>query len=197
MVNLICREDIMKKNVSRSIFRSSTLFFSALFVLLIISPVLMGQEAAKLKLESPVFKHMGDIPLRYTCDGEDVSPPLTWSGVPEGCVSMAIVMEDPDATGKTMAHWLVWNLDPSLGGLEEGILLGLVKGFTGINDFEKHGYVGPCLENGSHVYQIKLYALREKIELTTDSTRKDLTAAMEGKIIETSTLMGVYGKRGK
>ncbi|MBN1572114.1 MAG: YbhB/YbcL family Raf kinase inhibitor-like protein [Deltaproteobacteria bacterium] len=184
----------MKRNTFPLAPRPLFVYVIAIIILLTIPLALTGQENAKLKLESPVFKHMGNIPVRYTCDGDNVSPPLVWSGIPEGCVSMVIIMEDPDAEGKTMTHWLVWNLDPNLGGLEEGILLGLVKGFTGVNDFSKHGYVGPCLESGSHVYQIKLYALKEKIELTTASSKTELMAAMEGKIIATSTLMGVYGK---
>ena len=184
----------MKRGTSRFFLRLSTVFFTAIFGLLVFSPVLTGQETTGFKLESPAFENMGNIPVRYTCDGKDVSPPLVWKGVPEGCVSMVIIMDDPDAKNKDMAHWLVWNLDPTLDGLEEGILLGLVKAFTGMNDFGKHGYVGPCLETGSHVYRIRLYALREKIEITTKSSKEELMAAMEGKIMSTSTLLGVYGK---
>ncbi len=184
----------MKKNVSSFILRLSTLFLSAIFGLLILSPVLTGQETSKLGLESPAFKHMGYIPVKYTCDGEDISPPLVWKGVPEGCVSIVIIMDDPDAKNKDMAHWLVWNLDPMLEGLEEGALAGIIGAFSGMNDFGKHGYVGPCLETGSHVYRIRLYALNEKIKITTKSSKEELMAAMEGNIMSTSTLLGVYGK---
>lgn len=173
----------------------SVFTYLLVFVTLLAAPsIAKAQESPAFRLTSPAFEHMGDIPVKYTCDGDNVSPPLAWEGVPEGCVSMVIIMEDPDAPAKDVAHWLVWNLDPKLGGLEEGVLLGLVKAFTGKNDFDKYGYMGPCLEKGSHVYQIKLYALREKIELTSDSTKTELLKAMSGKIIKTSTLMGVYGK---
>lgn len=160
----------------------------------IIPSIAMGQESATFKLTSPSFEHMGDIPVKYSCDGDNISPPLVWDGVPEGCVSMAIIMEDADAPAKNVVHWLVWNLDPKLGGLEEGALAGIIGAFSGKNDFDKYGYMGPCLESGSHVFQIKLYALREKIDLTTDSTKTELLKVMNGKIVKTSTLMGVYGK---
>jgi Raf kinase inhibitor-like YbhB/YbcL family protein len=184
----------MKRKTLSFALKTLFTYFLVIITLLAVSSIVTAQESAAFKLTSPSFEHMGDIPVKYSCDGDSISPPLEWEGVPEGCVSMVIIMEDADAPEKNVVHWLVWNLDPKLGGLEEGVFLGLVQAFTGKNDFDKHGYMGPCLESGSHVYQIKLYALREKIELTTDSTKTELLKAMSGKIVKTSTLMGVYGK---
>ncbi len=189
-------ENDMKRKMFLFYLRLLTTYFVVIGLLLIPS-ILSGQETTKLKLTSPVFENMGDIPMKYSCDGGNVSPPLFWEGVPDGCVAMAIIMEDPDAPVKTMIHWMIWNIDPKFNGLEEDALAGVIGAFSSKNDFDKYGYSGPCLKSGSHVYQFKLYALSEKIDLKSDATKSDLLAAMSGKTLATSTLFGTYTKLKK
>ena len=189
-------ENDMKMKISLFTLRLLTAYFVVIGLFLIPS-ILSGQETTKLKLTSPAFVNMGDIPIKHSCDGEDVSPPLSWEGVPDGCVAMAIIMEDPDAPVKTMVHWLIWNIDPKFHGLEEDALAGVIGAFSSKNDFDTYGYYGPCLKSGSHIYQFKLYALSEKIDLKPDATKAELFAAMDGKILAISTLFGQYTKTKK
>ena len=148
-------------------------------------------------VESPAFAEGAQIPRRYTCDGEDISPPLSWSGVPEGTKSLALICDDPDAPGKTWVHWVLFNLPPRTTELPEGVPARAAisgGGAQGINDFRKIGYGGPCPPSGTHRYVFKLYALDAEIALATGATRADLDRAMKGRVLAEGALTGKYSR---
>ena len=137
------------------------------------------------------------IPARYTCDGQDISPPLAWDSVPEGSRSLALICDDPDAPVGTWVHWVVFNLPPDGGGLPEQVPTKkkLSDGtLQGISDFRRIGYGGPCPPGGVHRYFFKLYALDTVLSLDAGITRSALERAMQGHILAEARLMGRYGR---
>ncbi len=157
-----------------------------------------GKESAKMSitLTSAAFAEGGKIPSRYTCDGADVSPPLSWSGVPAEARSLALICEDPDAPSGTWSHWAIYNLPPTLTGLPEGVPRTAAttdNARQGSNDFKRLGYGGPCPPPGKpHRYFFILYALDVPLALEAGKTRADLLRAMEGHIVAEGRLMGTY-----
>jgi Raf kinase inhibitor-like YbhB/YbcL family protein len=156
------------------------------------------EDPIPLTIRSPVFHEGGSIPARYTCDGEDVSPPLEWSGVPEGTKSLALTCDDPDAPAGLWVHWVVFDLPPSATGLPEGVpvtpeISG--GGRQGKNDFRKIGYGGPCPPGGTHRYVFTLYALDSTLGLPAGATRQDLLAAIKNHTLGEATLTGTYSRR--
>jgi len=153
--------------------------------------------AGEIKLRSPAFKEGEMIPKKYTCDGEDISPPLFWEGIPEEAKSLALICDDPDAPMGTWVHWVIFNIPPAEKGLPENVpprkILknGAVQGKT---DFGRVGYGGPCPPGGIHRYFFKIYALDERISLEPGATKKKLLKAMEGHILAEGKLMGKYGR---
>jgi len=149
----------------------------------------------ELKVTSPAFKNGDMIPKKYTCDGEEVSPPLEWSGIPTGTKSIALISDDPDAPMGTWVHWVIFNMSPDTKGLPEGVghekilASGAVQG---INDSREIGYGGPCPPSGTHRYYFKAYALDKMLDLTPGITKKDLLKAIEGHILAQGELMGKY-----
>ena len=145
---------------------------------------------AGFALLSSVFEHGGPIPERHTCEGEDVSPPLSWSGAPEGTRSLALVVEDPDAPARTFTHWLGWRLDPGAGELGEGEAAPV----EGRNDFGTSGYRGPCPppSRGRHRYFFRLYALDFDPELRPGARRGELERALEGHTLAVAELIGTH-----
>jgi len=142
-----------------------------------------------MKLTSPAFTHGGKIPVKYTCDGDDVNPPLRISDPPEGVKSYAMIVDDPDAPMGTWVHWVVWNMPRELMDVHEKEALGV----SGTNDFKKPGYGGPCPPPGpSHTYRFKLYALDAMLELNKGATKQELEQAMEGHILAQAELDGEY-----
>ncbi len=153
---------------------------------------------AKLRLESAAFPAGKPIPAAYTADGRDVSPPLSWSGVPPDAKSLALVCEDPDAPRGTWVHWVLYDLDPAATGLPEGIAASerpASGGVQGKNDFGRIGYGGPAPPSGTHRYFFRLYALDARTGLAPGATRRDLTRAMEGHVLAEGELMGTYSRR--
>jgi Raf kinase inhibitor-like YbhB/YbcL family protein len=162
--------------------------------------VLWGDAVMAMTLNSPVFKQNGHIPSRYNCEGEDVSPPLAWEGVPDGAKSLVLIIDDPDAPDpnapKTVwVHWVVYNIPPDSESLSEnagktrlppGALLGL-------NDFKKMGYGGPCPPIGRHRYFHKLYALDIRLDLR-GATKSQIERAMQGHVLASAELIGTYQK---
>ncbi len=150
-----------------------------------------------LTISSPSFSNGGDIAEKFTCDGTDVSPRLTWTEPPAGTKTFALLADDPDAPAGNWNHWTVWNLPASLRGLPEGFSKDarLPDGSQqGLNDFGKHGYNGPCPPPGKpHRYYFKLFALDVKLDLQTGS-KKDLEAAMKGHVLARAEWMGRYGR---
>ena len=150
-----------------------------------------------MRIESSAFSEGGLIPRRHTCDGKDVSPPLSWSGIPEGAKSLALICDDPDAPGKTWVHWVVFNIPPAARQLPEGIAPAETipgGGTQGKNDFRKLGYGGPCPPGGTHRYQFKLYALDSELTLAAAATKAQLEGAIEGHVLGQATLTGKYSR---
>jgi len=157
-----------------------------------------GKEARKvaIRLSSPSFDQGGAIPVKHTCDGEDISPPLAWSGVPEGAKSLALICDDPDAPMKTWVHWVIYDIPADTTSLPENLpksetVLGSAK--QGKNDFGRTGYGGPCPPPGKpHRYYFKLYALDTELGLKPGATKRELLRAMEGHVLGEGQLMGTY-----
>ena len=144
-----------------------------------------------------VFSNGGRIPVKYTCDGEDISPPLSWEGQPEGVVSYVLIVEDPDAPIGTFTHWVIYNIPGKLSSLPEGVPKQKETefGLQGINDFRGVGYGGPCPPPGKpHRYFFKLYALDSTLDLPPGARKGDVIKAMEGHVLAQAQLMGLYGR---
>ncbi|MFH1783422.1 MAG: YbhB/YbcL family Raf kinase inhibitor-like protein [bacterium] len=144
-----------------------------------------------MKLTSSAFSDGERIPAKHTCDGENVSPSLSILDVPEGTESLALVMDDPDATIGTFDHWVVWNIPADVQRISEGTE---PPGVQGMTDFGRVGYGGPCPPSCVHGYRFKLYALSKKLDLKEGSNKEELERAMEGNIIEETLLVGKYGR---
>ena len=148
-----------------------------------------------LEISSTAFSEGEMIPTRYTCDGPDVSPDLSWSGVPDTAKSLALICDDPDAPMGTWVHWVLFNIPSSASGLPAEISsdAALESGARhGSNDFGRLGYGGPCPPGGTHRYYFKLYALDTELNLDSGVTKDQLLEAMEGHILAEAQLMGTY-----
>jgi len=143
-------------------------------------------------LRSTAFSHNGHIPVTYTCEGEDINPPLEFTGVPEETKSIALILEDPDAPRGTFDHWVVWNISPN-----EAIAEKTNAGINGRNSFGRTGYGGPCPPSGVHRYFFKAYALDSQLDLLGGAGKQDLIDAMKGHIIASAELMGQYSKKNQ
>ncbi len=150
-------------------------------------------------LTSSAFTHQGEIPVKYTCDGEDISPPLSWKALPHGTKSLALIVDDPDAPDPkapkmTWVHWVLYNIPPTAGDLEEGIAPpNLPEGtLQGLNDWKGTGYGGPCPPVGSHRYFHKLYALDTILDDLKEPTKGKLEQAMKGHVLDQAELVGTY-----
>ncbi len=147
---------------------------------------------------SRAFEEGASIPLKHSCKGDDVSPPLMWDEIPKETTSLALIMEDPDAPGGTFTHWIIYNLPPDSGGLEAGIpqQKHLKNGATqGKNDFDKTGYGGPCPPKGEeHRYYFRLFALKKKLPPESANKAKNFFEAINGLIIEKAEYMGKFKK---
>ena len=158
-------------------------------------PLTSGGADMAITITSSAFAEGGMIPRKYTCDAEDISPDLKWSGVPKEARSLALICDDPDAPVGTWVHWVLYNLPPDATGLASGIPpeAALKNGARhGKNDFRKLCYGGPCPPGGTHRYFFKLYALDTALNLDTGSTKAQLLAAMKGHILAEGQLMGKY-----
>jgi Raf kinase inhibitor-like YbhB/YbcL family protein len=160
-----------------------------------------GANEMTLTLTSASFENGAEIPRRHTCEGEDLSPPLTWSGVPEGTVSLALIVDDPDAPDPaapkmTWVHWVVYNLPATAGGLSEDIAFeDLPAGAgVGLNDWQRADYGGPCPPIGRHRYFFKLYALDTRMPEGWQPTKVQLETAIKGRVLARAELMGTYQK---
>jgi len=153
-----------------------------------------------LTLTSPAFEHQGEIPPRYTCQGEDVSPALAWSGVPDGAKSLVLIVDDPDAPDPaapkmTWVHWLLYNLPPDAEELAENVQALPAGTLEGTNDWKRTGYGGPCPPIGRHRYFFKLYALDTVLPDLSEPDKAELEKVMEGHVIESAELIGTYQKQ--
>jgi Raf kinase inhibitor-like YbhB/YbcL family protein len=154
-----------------------------------------GGKSMEIKITSSAFEEGGMIPKRYTCDGEDVSPPLAWTAVPHGTKSLALICDDPDAPMGTWVHWVLFNIPADTGQFPANLPTDKVLesgARHGVNDFRKSGYGGPCPPSGTHRYYFKLYALDTQLDLGPGATKAQLMDAMEGHILAQGQLMGRY-----
>lgn len=152
-----------------------------------------------MEISSSVFSHGAAIPLKYTCQGKDVSPPLQWSGIPSGTKSLVLIVDDPDAPDPkapkmTWVHWLLYNLPPQTMELSEAVTT-LPEGTgEGLNDWKRTGYGGPCPPIGRHRYFFKIYALDTILKDLGQPTKSHLEAAMSGHILAHAEVIGTYQK---
>jgi Raf kinase inhibitor-like YbhB/YbcL family protein len=150
------------------------------------------------ELTSTAFAPGDSIPGKYTCDGEDISPPLQWSDPPQGTRSFALIADDPDAPVGTWVHWVLYNLPAEARTLSEAVPsdADLSDGSrNGQNGWRRLGYGGPCPPSGTHRYFFKLYALDTLLDLAVGANNKQLLGAMEGHILAQAELMGVYTRQ--
>ena len=152
-----------------------------------------------IKITSPSFAEGQPIPAKYTCDGENISPPLRWDTSPEAAKSFALIYDDPDAPAGTWVHWVLYDLPATRRDLPEAVaakedVLGGAK--QGRNDFKQIGYGGPCPpQGGAHRYYFKLYALDTELSLKSGATKNEAEKAMKGHILAEGTLMGTYKRK--
>lgn len=155
--------------------------------------------AMDLTLTSSAFGAGEEIAAKYTCEGEDVSPPLSWRNLPAGTRSLVLIMDDPDAPDPaapkmTWVHWLLYNIPPTADGLPEGATA-LPKGTKiGLNDWERSAYGGPCPPIGRHRYVLKLYALDTVLSGQSQPFKAELESAMAGHVLGKAELVGTYQK---
>ena len=155
-----------------------------------------------LVLRSDNFDHEKEIPSKYTCEGDDVSPSLAWSGIPEGTRSLVLIVDDPDAPDPeaprmTWVHWVLYNIPPSASRLPEAVKAGDLPEGTreGLNDWKRAGYGGPCPPIGRHRYFHKLYALNTELPDLGRPTKSELEEAMVNHVIGKAELIGTYQKK--
>ena len=160
-----------------------------------------------MTISSPAFTHNKSIPAKYTCDGDDINPPLEISEVPESAKGLVLIVDDPDAPRGTWVHWTVWSVDPVTVVIPEGVtvidiaapqsgasLAQHIVGREGITDFGKPGYGGPCPPAGTHRYFFKVYALDIPLFLQPNAKKSDIEEAMEGHILAQAELVGFYAR---
>jgi Raf kinase inhibitor-like YbhB/YbcL family protein len=141
-----------------------------------------------MKLKSPAFGENQPIPKKYTCDAENINPPLEIEGVPEKAKSLVLIVDDLDTPGGGFSHWVVWNIDPKISKIEENSK----PGIEGINDFGENSYGGPCPPFGVHRYRFKIYALDTLLEISTSSKKTDVEKSIQGHVLDFAQLVGTY-----
>lgn len=150
-------------------------------------------EEATMNLTSKAFREKGAIPEKYTCDGENISPPLRWEGAPEGTKSFVLIVDDPDAPRKTWVHWILYNISATDHECAEGrVPSGAIQG---VNDFGQALYGGPCPPSGVHRYFFKLYALNQTLTLSKGATKEQVEKAMAAHILGQAELIGTYSRQ--
>ncbi len=158
--------------------------------------VVLGLIMQTLSVSSPAFPNRGNIPESYSCEGQSLSPPLTWSELPAGAQSVSVVVDDPDAPKGTFVHWVVFNLPPTVGSLPEGATHQAMPGgaIEGRNSAGEIGYYPMCPPSGRHRYFFKVYALDTKLGDLPQATAADLEHAMQGHVLAHGELIGTYEK---
>ena len=143
-----------------------------------------------LIVKSPAFEHQRTIPSKYTCDGNNINPPLTIEEIPESTKSLVLIVDDPDAPMGTWDHWVVWNIPPT-----DEIRENSVPGTQGLNSARRNSYSGPCPPSGTHRYFFKVYALDTQLSLSSNARKKEVENAMRSHILAHGDLVGFYSRR--
>jgi Raf kinase inhibitor-like YbhB/YbcL family protein len=153
-----------------------------------------------IQIESRAFKHMQPVPARYTCDGADISPPLSWSKLPAAAKSIVLICDDPDAPAGTWVHWVVYDLLPTIDSLPENVpkIDSLpMSGKQGKTDFNRVGWNGPCPPGGTHRYFFKIYGLDTMLNLPSGKTKHEIEKTMKGHVVVQGELVGTYSRNNK
>lgn len=166
------------------------------------SPVAAEEATMTFKITSPAFAEGTSIPAKYTCEGDDISPPLAWSGVPDGTKRLVLIVDDPDAPDpaapqRTWVHWVAYDIPADAAEIgEDANANGLPAGTkTGLNDWKRADYGGPCPPIGRHRYFFKLYALDTTLDDLNSPTKADVVAAMKGHVLGEAQIIGTYQKQ--
>jgi len=144
----------------------------------------------ELVVKSPAFEANKQLPKKYSCDGQEINPPLKIDGVPEEAKTLVLIVDDPDAPSGTFDHWVVWNIPASMANIGENT----VPGMEGLNSARAQGYMGPCPPSGTHRYFFKVYALDTALTLGIGSKKKDVEKAMQNHIVAKGELIGLYSR---
>jgi len=160
-------------------------------------PLIKEDTLAQFVISTSAFAEGELVPVKHTCDGQDISPALKWTAPPEGAKSLALICDDPDAPGGTWVHWVLFNMPPDIRELTEGVTISKIAALKGAmegsNDFGKIAYGGPCPPRGpAHRYFFKLYALDIMLALKKGATKADIEKAMAGHILTQAQIMGKY-----
>ncbi len=166
------------------------LTFGIIFLIFFLTTYVLGEE--NMKITSPAFVHNHKIPMKYSCQGEDINPELKIEDIPKAARSLALIVDDPDAPMQTWVHWVVFNIPVS--GEQFIIKEDSTPGIQGMNDFRRASYGGPCPPGGQHRYFFKVYALDAMLTLKEGSTKKQLEDTMSGHVIDQTELIGFYRK---
>lgn len=150
-------------------------------------------NTASMQITSPAFEQNGQIPEKYTCEGEGVNPPLQFKDVPPEARSLVLIVDDPDAPSTTWVHWLVWNISPGAAGIVENSVP--PEAMQGLTDFGQQQYGAPCPPSGSHRYFFKLYALDSKLSISSFSDKAALEKAIEARMLTKAELIGLYQRK--
>ena len=148
-------------------------------------------------LTSNAFKEGASIPAQFTCEGANISPELSWSGIPKQTKSVALIVDDPDAPHGTWVHWVVFNIPANVTRLPQKASINSIGGIEGLTSYNRIGYSGPCPPSGTHRYYFKLYALDSLLTLDSTARKEKVIEAMQGHILAEGQLMGRYQKTGK
>jgi len=153
-----------------------------------------GYDMGDLDVSSPAFGEGGEIPVKYTCDGDDTNPEIRAGNVPEDAQTLAVIVDDPDAPVGTFVHWVVFNIPAKENVIPEGFKPDDLV-VEGKNDFGNNGYGGPCPPSGEHRYFFKVYALSGSLDLAPGASKEDVEEAMTGKVLSQGALVGVYSRK--
>ncbi|MCF6277847.1 MAG: YbhB/YbcL family Raf kinase inhibitor-like protein [Anaerolineales bacterium] len=156
------------------------------------APLPKAETMPVFALTSSAFAPEADIPVRFSCDGDDISPQLAWTTPPVGTQSLALIMDDPDAPAGTWVHWVLYNIPAETTKLAEN--LPEVVAVQGKNSWKRLGYAGPCPPSGTHRYYFKLYALDTMLNLQTGASKEDVLSAMDGHVLAQAELTGTFGR---
>lgn len=159
-----------------------------------------------MKISSSTFDSNQTIPSKYTCDGENINPPLQIADIPEDAESLVLIVDDPDAPAGTWTHWTIWNITPHINDISENSIPNRASwdpnspsvplpAMEGLTDFGKSGYDGPCPPSGTHRYFFKLYALDTMLDLPPSAKAGDIEKAMKGHILDKAELIGLYKRQ--
>lgn len=180
---------------------SCLLGFAATLVMVACASTVLApseEDEMAMQLSSAAFQDGAGLPAKYTCDGQNVSPPLAWSGAPSGTQSLALILEDPDAPLRVFTHWVLFNLPADATQLPEGVPQGdrLPNGaLQGKNDVGRNGYGGPCPPPGpAHRYHFTIYALDRSLSLAAGASKGQALDAMQGHVLARGDLTGTYGR---